>query len=249
VLFTVVGPGRAGLSFAAALEAVGWSRVATVGRHDDMAGAAQHCDVIFLTVPDDQIAAVAAAVEPGPAAVVHTAGAKGLDVLAPHERRASVHPLMSLPQPGLGAERLRRGGVFAVAGDPVANRIVDALGGRAVLVGDDRRALYHAAAVVASNHLVALCAQVERLAQQAAVPFDAYWDLMETTLENVRRSGALPSLTGPAARGDTSTIDLHLEALPDDERDLYLALADEACRLAGRPAIHSPTVHRHRRRL
>lgn len=238
----MVGPGRAGLSFAGALTASGWRCVATLGRHDDLSSAAEHCDVVLVTVPDDRIADVAAAITPGRAVLVHTSGAKGLDVLAPHRRRASVHPLMSLPDPATGADKLRRGGVFAVAGDPVAEQIVAALGGRAATVGDDRRALYHATAAVAANHLVALCAQVERLAGRAGVPVEAYWDLMETTLENVRRSGPLPSLTGPAARGDTSTISLHLEALPTDERTLYLALANEAARLAGRPPHHDPTL-------
>jgi hypothetical protein len=44
-----------------------------------------------------------------------------------------------------------------------------------------------ATAAGAANHPVALCAQVEGLAGRAGVPLDAYWDLMETTLENVRR--------------------------------------------------------------
>ncbi len=236
----MVGPGRAGLSFAGALTTSGWRCVATLGRHDDLRSAAAQADVVLVTVPDDRIADVAAAIDPGRAVLVHTSGAKGLDVLAPHERRASVHPLMSLPDPATGAGKLRRGGVFAVAGDPAAERIVAALGGRPVSIGDDRRALYHATAAVAANHLVALCAQVERLAARAGVPVEAYWDLMDTTLENVRRSGPIPSLTGPAARGDTSTISLHLEALPTDERTLYLALANEAARLAGRPPHRQP---------
>jgi len=236
----VVGPGRAGLSFAGALTASGWRCVRTLGRHDDLRSAAADCDVVLVTVPDDRIAAVALAIAPGRAVLVHASGAKGLDVLKPHPLRASVHPLMSLPDPATGADKLRRGGVFAVAGDPVAERIVNALGGRPVTVDDDHRALYHATAAVAANHLVALCAQVERLAAQAGVPLAPYWDLMETTLENVRRSGAIPSLTGPAARGDTSTISLHLEALPTDERTLYLALANEAARLAGRPPYRDP---------
>ena len=234
MLFTVVGPGRAGLSFAAALAEGDWRCRDVIGHGGPIAKAAQDCEVVLISVPDDQIGSTAAAIEPGRAALVHVSGAKGLDVLAPHQRRASVHPLMSLPDPATGAERLRSGGVFAVAGDPVAHQIVEALGGQPVEVGDALRALYHATAAVAANHLVALCAQVERLGRQVGIPLDAYWDLMGTTLQNVRLSGPLPSLTGPAARGDTSTIALHLEALPTDERHLYLALANEAARLAGR---------------
>lgn len=237
--FIVIGPGRAGSSFASALADRGWCCVAVLGRSDDIAGAAAEVDLVLLTVPDDRIAEVAAGIAPGAGVVAHTSGAKGLDVLAPHRRRASLHPLVSLPDPVTGARRLVEGGVFAVAGEGESRAVVDAavtaLGGRPVDVGDDVRALYHATAAVAANHLVALCGQVERLASQAGVPVDAYWALMATTLENVRKVGPLASLTGPAARGDASTIALHLEALPTDERTLYLALANEAARLAGRP--------------
>ena len=236
--FTVIGPGRAGHSFARALTARGWTLLEMCGPEDDCVGVAHEADVVLVTVPDDAITAVAAGLEPGRAAVLHVSGAKGVDVLAPHKRRGSVHPLMSLPDASVGAERLAGGAVFAVAGDIMANEIVDALGGRAITVSDEQRPLYHASAAIAANHLVALCAQVERLATTVGVPVEAYWDLMETTLANVRRAGPVSSLTGPAARGDSSTLALHLASLPDDEHELYISLASAAARLAGRdPAL------------
>lgn len=205
------------------------------GRNDDPAEAAQLADMVIITVPDDAIAPVASSIRPGPAVVVHTSGAAPLDVLAPHTRRGSVHPLVSLPDPATGAARLTGGAVFAVAGDPATTVLVEALGGRAIVVDDAHRALYHATAAIAANHLVALCAQVERLAGRVGVPIEVYWDLMASTLENVRRVGSAASLTGPAARGDLATIRRHLDALPDGERDLYRGLAAAAARLAGNP--------------
>ncbi|MFV0258534.1 MAG: Rossmann-like and DUF2520 domain-containing protein [Acidimicrobiales bacterium] len=205
------------------------------GRDDDPAEAAHLADVVIITVPDDAISPVASSVRPGPAVVLHTSGAAPLDVLAPHPRRGSVHPLVSLPDPTTGAARLTGGAVFAVAGDPVAARLVEDLGGRAIRVDDEDRALYHATAAIAANHLVALCAQVERLADQVGVPVEVYWDLMSSTLDNVRRVGPAAALTGPAARGDWATVRRHLDALPDPERDLYRGLAAAAARLAGTP--------------
>jgi predicted short-subunit dehydrogenase-like oxidoreductase (DUF2520 family) len=161
--------------------------------------------------------------------VAHVAGSLGLDVLVPHVRRASVHPLVALPSPDIGAARLTDGVWFAVAGDPIARAVVEALGGRAFTVDDAHRAAYHAAAAIASNHVVALLAQVERVAAGAGVPIDAYLDLVRATIDNVAELGAVEALTGPAARGDEATIARHLAALPDDERALYEVLAD-ACR-------------------
>jgi predicted short-subunit dehydrogenase-like oxidoreductase (DUF2520 family) len=228
----VIGGGRAGRSLATALGAAGWDVVGVLGRGDDVAGAAAGVDLLVVATPDDSIAAVAAAVEPVPATVVaHLAGSLGLDVLAPHARRAAIHPLVALPDAEVGARRLV-GAWYAVAGDPIAGDVVATLEGRSFAVADADRAVYHAAAAVASNHSVVLLGQVERLARRAGIPFDAYLDLVRATVENVAELGPAAALTGPAARGDEVTLARHVEALPPEERALYQAMADEARRLA-----------------
>ena len=165
--------------------------------------------------------------------VAHCAGSLGLDVLAPHRRRASIHPLVALPSAERGAELLR-GAWFAVAGDPALRSIVEALEGLSVDVADDDRTAYHAAAVIASNHLVALLGQVERIARGLGIPLDAYLDLVRGTVDNVERLGAAEALTGPVARGDWDTVRRHLDDLPIEDRATYVALAREAARLVGR---------------
>lgn len=228
----IIGPGRAGGALAGALGRAGWSVEALLGRGDDVSAAASGVDLVVIATPDATIAEVAGAVEPAEAAVVHLAGSLGLDVLAPHERRAAVHPLLSLPNAELGAERLLAGGWFAVAGDPVAEQIVAALGGRSVVVADEDRARYHAAACVAANHVVALLGQVERLAASVGVPLEAFLDLTSGSVANVAALGARDALTGPAARGDLATIERHRAALPPGELALYDALVTAARDLA-----------------
>lgn len=228
----VVGAGRAGGALALALGAVGWAVADHLGRGDDLTGAATGTDLLVIATPDGAIAEVAAAVAPGPAVVAHLAGSLGLDVLAPHERRAGIHPLVSLPSAEVGARRLREGGWFAVAGDPLAGRVVAALGGRAVTVADADRAAYHAAACIASNHLVALMGQVARVGGDVGVPLEAYLELATATLANVASLGPAAALTGPAARGDDATLDRHRAALDPSERAAYDALAEAAGRLA-----------------
>jgi len=131
-----------------------------------------------------------------------------------------------------GAAALR-GAWFAVAGEPIALEVVEALDGHAVEVPDDRRAAYHAAAVIASNHLVALLGQVERLAADLDLPLEAFLALVRGTVDNVAASGAAAALTGPVARGDWATLRRHLAALAPEERASYVALASAAARLAG----------------
>jgi len=232
----VIGGGRAGRSLALALAQAGWRVGPILGRGDDVSGAARGVDLLVIATPDAAIAEVAAAVAPAPdgAVVAHLAGSLGLDVLAPHDRRAAMHPLVALPTPEVGAERLVSGTWFAVAGDDLVRRVVDDLGGRPLEIDDADRVAYHAAAVIASNHLVALLGQAERVAASAGVPLDAYLDLVRDTVENVAELGPAAALTGPAARGDWATIERHLAALDEidlRERPAYEAMVDLARRL------------------
>ncbi len=142
-----------------------------------------------------------------------------------------MHPLQSLPSVDVGVARLA-GSWCAVDGPPLVERLATVLGLQPFRVGDDQRATYHAAATIASNHLVALIGQVERLADAAGVPVEALLPLVRATLDNVDELGPERALTGPVARGDVDTVLRHLDALPDDERAAYRALAEQARRLA-----------------
>ena len=87
--------------------------------------------------------------------------------------------------------------------------------------------------VTPDHLLVALLGQVERLASSIGVPTDAYLELASATLDNAASIGAPAALTGPVARGDWVTVRRHIEALPEEERPAYTALAAAAARLAG----------------
>jgi len=231
-LFRIIGPGRAGRAFSQALQDAGWTARGFLGRGDDVAGAAAGVDLLIIATPDEAIEPVARAVTPSDeAVVVHLAGSLGAAALAPHPRRATIHPLVSLaPTSGPRGSHLK-GAWFAVSGDPLAWQVVSDMDGRPIAVTDEARAWYHAAAVIASNHLVALLGQVERVAARAGVPFEAYLDLVQGTIDNVAALGPADALTGPVARGDWATVRRHLAALPADERTAYRALADQAARL------------------
>lgn len=201
------------------------------GRGDHLTQAARGVEFLVLAVPDAVVADVADAVAPElDAVVVHLAGALTLDVLAPHQRRASVHPLVALTGGDEGAARLR-GAWMAVAGDPAAMQLVDALNGRPFAVADADRVRYHAAAVVASNHVVALLGQVERLAAGCGLALEPFLALTRGAIDDVAAHGPAAALTGPVSRGDWDTVNAHVAALPEDEREAYLALASAAARL------------------
>jgi len=214
------------------LASAGWRVERPLGRDDDLSGAARDVDLLVIATPDAVVADVASAVQPVANTVVaHLAGSLGLDVLAGHARRASVHPLVALPNPAVGAARLQ-GAWFALAGDPFVRAVVEAVGGQWFTVADEDRAAYHAAACIASNHLVALLGQAERVGAAAGVPREAFLDLVRATVENVAALGPSRALTGPAARGDNETLERHRAALDPSEVEAYDAMVALARRLA-----------------
>lgn len=232
----IIGPGRAGGALALALAATGWEVDEPVRRGDDLTLVGIGPDLLVIATPDEAIAEVAAAVRPAPGTVVaHLAGSLGLDVLGEHPHRAALHPLVTIPSAQLGARKLRGAWLGVAASTPGAGRLVARvvadLDARSIEVADEHRAAYHAAAAIASNHLVALLGQVERVAAAAGVPLAAYLDLVRTTVDNVEQLGPVAALTGPIARGDEATVARHLDALHPEERPAYTAMADQARRL------------------
>jgi predicted short-subunit dehydrogenase-like oxidoreductase (DUF2520 family) len=255
----LIGPGRAGTTIALGLLEQGWNVAAVAGRAPDAASTtaaaavlstrtalvsevARGADLVLVATPDRAIEqAVMTAepsIEPG-ALVVHLAGSRGLDVFEPllakrtGIRVGAMHPLQSFPSTTAGLERLR-GAWAAVAGDRAVAELAASLGLRTFEVADADRVRYHTAAVVASNHLVALLGQVERLAKSAGVPFEAFGPLVLASVQNAFAIGPAGALTGPVERGDLATVERHLRELDAAERDAYRVLAREAARLTGR---------------
>lgn len=212
---TVIGRGRVGSAIAGRLAERG------IAVWDE--GAA---DVVLLCVPDSAIADVARGLAPGRGWIGHVSGVTPLAAMDPHSRRFSLHPLQTFTRTR-GAEQLD-GAFAAVTGETaeaiaVARELAELLGLEPFELEDDRRALYHAGAAVASNYLVTLYRIASGLFDEAGAPPEALVPLMARTIENGFE------LTGPIARGDWATVDAHIEAIraarPEVE-PLYRTLAE-----------------------
>ena len=214
----LIGTGRAGGAIRARLAERGVP--VTDGREPD-----SRADLVLLCVPDTVIPKVAADVPVGPW-IAHVSGATRLGALAPHDRRFSVHPLQTLTD-ARGGDQLD-GAWGAISGETAealerARWLAETLGLRTFEVADEQRPLYHAAAVLGGNGLVALHAAASRVLAEVGAPAEAIVPLMARTIENRF------DRTGPIARGDWATIEAHLAALHERAPELvalYRALAD-----------------------
>lgn len=176
-------------------------------------------DLVLLAVPDRAVAEVARSLPQRPGQLVaHLAGALGLDALAPARRRGSLHPLRAFT----GGEDFR-GAAAGVAGSDTAARaqLADLARrlGMTPLAVRGKRALYHAAAVLAAGAQVALFNEAVSAFRRAtgASEAAARRALLPLALGALERG----AVTGPAVRGDQATIAAHRKALPKRQRALY----------------------------
>jgi predicted short-subunit dehydrogenase-like oxidoreductase (DUF2520 family) len=263
----VVGAGRVGTAIAVLLGRAGHRVVAVAGgpatedrAREHLPGvpvrspeeAAAGASLVVLGTPDDEVEATAAAlaaagaIRPG-TWVAHLSGALGLDALEPARasgaHRLALHPLQTFPDVEAALERLAGASIAVTADDEegfdFGGSLARDLGGRPFRLADERRPLYHAAAVFASNYLVTTAGVAEALLAAAGVPdpAGALAPLQRASLDNVRAVGAGRALTGPVVRGDAGTIGRNLEALKQDAPELvpaYVGMARAALDLAER---------------
>ena len=267
--FSLVGPGKLGTALAASLVSVGCRLDYVVARRRGHAAALckelaagtvvsvtdpllARASLIFVTVPDDALSRVAADMAEAKAdwsgtIVLHASGALDSSVLAPLRelgaRCGSMHPMQTFTRQ---ARRDRfRNITMGIEGDaealPAAQAVADALGAQTVHVSADRKALYHAAAVLAGNYVITLLGVAEEIweeAVDAGVPFtEALAPLARESLENAITHGPGEALTGPVSRGDVGTVRRQMDALDASAGHLlplYGVLAVESVHMAVR---------------
>ena len=214
-----------------------------------IADAAAGAEIVVLGVPDDAIGDVAMSlvgrVEPG-AWAIHLSGALGLGVLQPLEGSGAhplaLHPLQTFADVEGAIEALPGAAIAVTArtdeGSALGGGLAHDLGGRPFLLADEDRPLYHAAAVFASNYLVAVSGAALGLFTAAGVAdaADVMHPLQAATLANVHRLGPQQALTGPAVRGDAGTIARNIDAVAAAAPALvpaYVTLCRTAMDVAG----------------
>ncbi len=225
------------------------------------------CSLIIISTPDDAIAPAAEQlavlsnsrrVKPPRASArrvaLHTSGALSAAVLSPLRRAGfatgSLHPLVSISDSRNGSDSFRNG-FFAIEGDHLAVRaakaVVKSVGGQGFSISPSAKALYHAAAVTASGHVVALfdialellvnCGLSRRRSRQILLP------LLESTTRNLSTKDPRRALTGTFARGDTATARRHLAAIKShklpDALAAYILLGHRSLLLATKRGTHS----------
>ena len=242
--FAIIGTGMVGTAIGFLLKKAGYHIIAIVDKspatlkkaHLYTGGeafrspqeAVHRADCILITTPDDKISSACTEIALCPAIkdkfAFHMSGAGDLDLLDAAKKAgaavASIHPLQSFSSIDQAIKNIP-GSYFGITADKKAQAparsIVRDLGGIPFFISSDQKPLYHAAACIASNYMVALMNTVESIYKAIGLndkdAKKAYLPLVYGSLKNIENSGSVTSLTGPIARGDLGTIKKHVTAI------------------------------------
>ncbi len=199
---------------------------------------ADNAGFILITTPDDAIPKVVNQTRWHRGQyVVHCSGADSLDVLEPARiigaRVGSFHPLQTFASIQKAIENLP-GSTFALEAEgellDILKDMAAALEGHWIKLKSGDKAAYHTAAVISCNYLVTLVKLATDLwasfgisrqqATQALLP------LLKGTINNIENVGIPNALTGPIARGDIGTVQIHLNTLQETAPSMITAYCE-----------------------
>lgn len=199
-----------------------------------------HADITLISTPDDSISSVCTSfsttnesIQAGDI-VMHCSGTLSSDYLLSSKDKgcfiASIHPMRSFKQPAISVNEYV-GTYCAMEGDDhalaVLGPLFEAIGSKTHVIKKDKKALYHASAVFASNYLITLSQQALDCLNESGVEHDLAMpiivSIMQSTLTNLAViQSPKHALTGPVQRGDIATIDQHMAAFTNkQQRELY----------------------------
>ena len=201
-------------------------------------------DTLFLTVPDGKIREVYSEIiqtDIKGKCLVHLSGALSSEVFSGIRERGakgfSIHPICAVSDKLTGYRDLSKA-YFTVEGENAEEfaELFRSFGNHVEVISAEHKVKYHAAAVFASNLAVGLydfasgmlkdCGLSAEFSGQALLP------LFLGNAENIRAYGTVQALTGPVERADGATIQKHLTALTEDEREVYCLLSQRLIDIA-----------------
>lgn len=206
-------------------------------------------DTLFITTPDTVIGSVWDCIIKNKnmsvknKIVCHFSGALSSDVFTDSQSTGagvcSVHPMLAFSDK-LMSYRIPANTFFAVEGDETAvsdmKSLFESLGNIVCRIDKSKKSLYHTAASVLSNELVALLDMGYSLLEQCGFSREeavgATQNLVLGNVKSVLDNGCVNALTGPVERNDLQTVKKHVESLNGEDRQIYILLAKRIVKLA-----------------
>lgn len=173
-------------------------------------------DLYVLAVSDQAIAAVAEQLPQAlPGIVVHCSGATGIEVLAAFRQYGVIYPTQSLRKDNETSLQHVPFGIEGSAHDVTENlfHVMQQISRASFLCDSKQRLALHLAAVFANNFSNVLFQIAYDILQSQELSFDLLKPIILETAHKIQTQLPQKVQTGPASRGDTETIQKHLQFL------------------------------------
>lgn len=200
--------------------------------------AVSQADLVFICVNDDQIEKVVEQLPPTSALVCHSAGSISMNVLDKFSRCGVFYPLQSIaPHQAKLPEACPILIEAKMAADlSLLEGLVKSIGYQATALNSEQRLIYHLAAVFVNNFTNAMLTAASDITEQHKLDYALLQPLIQVTLQRMDNLQPAINQTGPARRGDQSTMQRHIKLLKDDKE--MLAVYESISKLIARKFYH-----------
>lgn len=203
-------------------------------------------DIIFITTTDNIIQYVWEDIKELPIEgkiICHCSGALSSEVFKEVDEKGafgySIHPLFSCSSKTSSYKKLYDA-LITIEGSrehlQEVEELFKRLGNSTRIIDSTQKIKYHAAAVFASNQPLALAGQGADILEQCGFTRDeaikAVLFLMSHAIVNIEKQGLEEALTGPVERNDIITVKKHLQALSEEEKNIYISLSKKLIKIA-----------------
>jgi predicted short-subunit dehydrogenase-like oxidoreductase (DUF2520 family) len=178
--------------------------------------------IFFIAVSDAAIEQIARHIQlPAKAILAHTSGSQSLEKLtaAPTQKTGVFYPLQTFSKGK--PVKFKEIPICIESEDPKTEQqllaVAETLSDNIALVDSEARKVLHVAAVFACNFTNHMLGIAQEILEEQEMDFDLLKPLIKETVNKSLRIGPKNAQTGPAKRGDLTTLDAHMEYLQGRE--------------------------------
>lgn len=180
-------------------------------------------DIYIVAISDDSIKDIITSMPQVRGIIAHTSGSVGMESFPQGGSAGVFYPLQTFSKDT--EVNITEVPFFLEASDPKTMQklesLASSLGGKVYKADSQQRQALHIAAVFACNfvnHLLDISAEI---LEENGYSLDILEPLIKATVTKALEIGPHDAQTGPARRGNTVTINKHLESLYNDKQIIY----------------------------
>ncbi|MEZ0536296.1 Rossmann-like and DUF2520 domain-containing protein [Caldicellulosiruptoraceae bacterium PP1] len=201
--------------------------------YHELDGLILNSDIIILSISDSAIESFSSELDKfniSNKIVGHLSGVYSHDIIKCNcKGKFSLHPIQTMIGEKSDFDKLSQC-YFSLEGDlygiEAARQILSKIGNRYIELNKENKPIYHAAACIASNYLVGLLYNSYKLYESIGITNEDILNIIKSlstaTLNNFIQNPK-NALTGPLAREDYKTLQIHLANITGELKDNYIS--------------------------